>query len=152
MILYALFTVVFAIASELYNRTTSRPAGAFRAAFHQETTAGHLAAGPDRIRRARRLIQPRFGLTLTIAHFIRLKPSRGILRVTRAYSYALSYQAKQENRPPESRKRAGHLGSAPKIISIFRHQILLFWCQKPLGCVSKIEFFKNPKILDRGDF
>ena len=30
--------------------------------------------------------------------------------------------------------------------------ILIFQPQKVLVCVSKIEFFKNPKILDRGDF
>lgn len=79
MILFALFAVVIAITSELYHRTTSRPAGVFSAAFHQETTAGHRAAGPDVIQRATSPIQPRNNHTLIFTHFIRSAAYMGIL-------------------------------------------------------------------------
>ena len=147
MILYALFAVVLAITSELYHRTTSRPAGAFRAAFHQETTAGHLAAGPDRIRRARRLIKPRFGLTLTIAHFIRSKPSSGILTRHRgicARPTPSGRTGKQTAGKPKTR-RAPRI--RPKNYINFPTSNTTFLASKTFGeCVdfSKIENPQNP--------
>lgn len=147
MILYALFAVVFAITSELYHRTTSRPAGAFRAAFHQETTAGHLAAGPDRIRRARRLIQPRFGLTLTIAHFIRSKPSRGILTRHRGIFARHISSGRTEKQTTEKPKTSRAPRISPKIYINFPTPNTTFLASKTFGvCVnfSKIENPQNP--------
>lgn len=151
MILYALFAVVIAITLELYHRTTSRPAGVFSAASHQETTAGHRAAGPDVIRRATSPIQPRNSLTLTFAHFIRSAAYMGILtRHKGIYNHSIT-SGKTGKPTPGNRKRTARLGSAQKIISISRHQIPLFWHQKPFGCVSIFQKLKIFKILDRGD-
>lgn len=79
MLLYTLWAVLLMIATKPKQRTTSRPAGFFSAAFHQETTAGHLAAGPDVIQRATSPIQPRNSLTFTFARFIRSAAYMGIL-------------------------------------------------------------------------
>lgn len=147
MILYALFAVVIAITSELYHRTTSRPAGAFRAASHQGTTAGHREAGPDVIRRATSPIQPRNGRTLTFTRFICSKPSRGILTRHRGISDHPITSGKTGK--PTAGKPKTHRAPriSPKNYINFPTSNTTFLASKTFGvCVnfSKIENPQNP--------
>ena len=119
----------------------------------QEYTKNHLAKGPKIKNNALGAILRALNPQRYKISFLSLQSKfTPIERTRKAYIKAVSIQAERQKQPIQTTETANRPGSGQIFISIFCHFIPLFWCQKPLGCVSKIEFFKNPKILDRGDF
>lgn len=151
MILLMLLAVLMTATEPIQKQ--QNPAGVLLAVFHQEPTAGTLAAVHtikfDALQAFLSALCDRRGnlsLLMLQAQFTPLE------HVTGAYITTVSTQAEKQRQPIRTAETATRPGSAEKIISIFRHQIPLFWRQKPLGCVSFFKKFKIPIILDRGDF
>ena len=119
----------------------------------QEYTKNHLAKGPKKKNNALEAVLRALNPQRYKISFLSLQSKFApIERTRRAYIKAVSLQAKRQKQLIQTTETANRPGSGQIFISIFCHFIPLFWYQKPLGCVSKIEFFKKLKILDRGDF
>ena len=120
MILLMLLAVLLTATEP--NHGPQNPAGVFLAVFHQEPTAGTLAAVHtikfDALQAFLSALRDRRGnlsLLMLQALFAPLE------RATGAYITAVSTQAERKKQPIQTAETATRPGSAPKIISIFRH-------------------------------
>lgn len=159
MLLFILFAVLFASVTMSYYAATNPGGLLFCVAAIQENHAGTLATRPGLFSAvilsfdALQAFLSAFSLVpynYIILILKRLKRANN--RTTAPYTTDKSNRAESKNHHPETVPgRFSQSGRKIKI-SIFCHFISKLWPQKPLGCVSKIEILKNPKILDRGDF
>lgn len=160
MLLYTLFAVLIWAIINYIIISGKTPAGLlFVAAKIQEKNAGTRSTGPGlfsavilNFNAFKAVLRPVYCLGYNKPLFD-IKPlKRANKRTTAPYTTDKSNRAESKNHHPET--VAGRFSQSGRKIkrSIFCHFISKLWPQKPLGCVSKIEFFKNPKILDRGGF
>jgi hypothetical protein len=139
------------IATEPKQRTTSHPARVFLAVFYQEPTAGTLASCPGWLHAVQIHFEAPEGV---LSAFYASTGNSSLLtfqalyapieRARKAYITAVTIQAKRQKQLIQTTETTNRPGSGQIFISIFCHFIPLFWCQKPLGCVS---IFQKSKIL-----
>lgn len=160
MLLYTLFAALIWAFNYIIFMSGVTPAGAgFFAAITPGHDAGTLATRPGLFCAVNlhfdalgAFLRPVYCLGYNKPLFDVKLLKRANKRATAPYTTDKSNRAESKNHHPET--VAGRFSQSGEKIkrSILCDFIPILWHQKPLGCVSKIEFFKNPKILNRGDF
>lgn len=118
----------------------------------QEPPAGVLLLCSEALRHVISRFKPVLGHTLIIYHFTYKTPLKWQISHHSGIYKARNTSGTKGKRTTNGTQNAQSREKHAKNHINFMAFIPLFQLQKPLGCVSKIEILKNPKILDRGDF